>query len=66
MVPTTTGGTLVMEMTDEETIAMLDARGIPWKRNGAGEVIAIEAGANRYERRRVRYGGTYKETLPNG
>lgn len=63
MVPTTTGGTVVMEMTDDETIAMLDARGISWKRNGAGEVVAVEAGVNRYEKRRARFGGTYKESM---
>lgn len=63
MVPTTTGGTVVVEMTDDETIALLNARGIPWKRNGAGEVVAVEAGANRYERRRVRFGSTYRESM---
>jgi hypothetical protein len=63
MVPTTTGGTVVIDMTEDETIAMLNARGIRWKRNGAGEVVAVEEGANRYERRRARFGGTYKESM---
>lgn len=54
MVPTASGGAIVLPMTDEETIKMLDSRGIEWKYGHDGHPVAIEY-PNRAARRAAKF-----------
>lgn len=62
MVPTESGRTVSIEMTDDETIKMFDVRGIKWKYGGDGRPVALDTSMNRYERRRARFGRTRRES----
>ena len=60
MVPNDSGGYERIEMTDEETIALLESRGLLWKRDGEGHPVAVDFGSRR-ERRRAQFGSTWRE-----